>query len=123
MNEGPQVLTHNGRTFLVYCESNSTLFGAEHRLILVRSAAAGSWTRDYNLALMGIDNGSDPMVAKNWWRKDSTWLPFSLNGAITQLNLLSANPVFQQSNVAFGTGHASFTYDRAGVPWIGSFLG
>ena len=80
VNEGPEILVHDGRTFLVY-------------------SAAGSWTGDYCLAMMGIDGGADPMVPSNWWRLDD-------------------RPVMQSSNAAFGPGHASFPYDRNGVPYV-----
>ncbi|KZV99129.1 glycoside hydrolase family 43 protein [Exidia glandulosa HHB12029] len=80
VNEGPEILVHNGRTFLVY-------------------SAAGSWTQDYCLAFMGIDDGKDPLVASNWWRLDD-------------------RPVFWKSDKTFGVGHASFPYDRNGVPYI-----
>jgi GH43 family beta-xylosidase len=45
------------------------------------------------------DAGADPMVPSNWWRLDD-------------------RPVFWSSDVAFGPGHASFPFDRAGVPWV-----
>lgn len=80
VNEGPTILEHDGRWFLVY-------------------SAAGSWTDDYCLAFMGIDGGADPMNGANWWRLDD-------------------RPVFWKSDVAFGPGHASFTYDRDGTPYI-----
>jgi len=80
VNEGPTALFNNGRTFVIY-------------------SAAGSWDDDYCLAMMGIDNGADPMVASNWWALDD-------------------RPVFWKSDSAFGPGHASFTQDRNGVPYI-----
>ncbi|KAL1751690.1 glycoside hydrolase family 43 protein [Schizophyllum commune] len=80
VNEGPEILVHDGRTFLVY-------------------SAAGSWTGDYCLAMMGIDGGADPMVPSNWWRLDD-------------------RPVFWSSDVTFGVGHASFPFDRNGTPYI-----
>jgi len=81
INEGPTALFKNGRTFIVY------------------SAAAGSWGDNYCLALMGIDDGKDPLVRSNWWAKDDA-------------------PVFSKSDVAFGPGHASYTVDRNGIPYI-----
>ncbi|KAH9924080.1 glycoside hydrolase family 43 protein [Fomitopsis serialis] len=80
INEGPEILVHNNRTFLIY-------------------SAAASWTENYCLAMMGIDGGKDPLVASNWWTLDS-------------------RPVFSKSAVAFGPGHASFTYDHDGTPYI-----
>jgi len=80
VNEGPEILVNNGRTFLIY-------------------SAAGSWTQDYCLAMMGIDNGADPMVPGNWWRLDS-------------------RPVFWKSNEVFGVGHPSFPRDRTGASYI-----
>jgi len=48
INEGPQVLQHMGRTFVVF-------------------SGSGSWGPDYCLGIMGIDDLKDPLVASNWW--------------------------------------------------------
>ncbi|KZV82792.1 Arabinanase/levansucrase/invertase [Exidia glandulosa HHB12029] len=80
VNEGPEILVHGDRTFLVY-------------------SAAGSWTDNYCLALMGIDGGKDPMSPKNWWRLDD-------------------RPVMSSSDTALAPGHASFTTDRKGTPYV-----
>lgn len=45
--EGPQVIQHAGRTFIVY-------------------SCSGSWTADYQLGFMGIDELKDPLIAANW---------------------------------------------------------
>lgn len=82
VNEGPTMLEHGGRWFLVY-------------------SAAGSWTDDYCLAFMGIDNGADPMNAANWWRLDDRPVMWS-------------NP---EAGV-WAPGHASFTTDRDGTPYV-----
>ena len=47
--EGPQVLEHNGRWFLIF-------------------SASGSWTADYCLGMIGIDGGKNPLVRSNWWQ-------------------------------------------------------
>ncbi|KAG4066153.1 hypothetical protein HA402_010355 [Bradysia odoriphaga] len=80
--EGPQILHNAGRVFLVY-------------------SASGSWTPDYILGFMGIDNLADPLNYDNWWRHD--------------------RPVFwrhDEENV-YGVGHASLTTspDKR-EPWI-----
>ncbi|EJD38234.1 glycoside hydrolase family 43 protein [Auricularia subglabra TFB-10046 SS5] len=80
INEGPTALVNGKRWFIVY-------------------SAAGSWSDNYCLALMGIDGGKDPLKASNWWRLDD-------------------RPVMWSSSVAFGPGHASFTVDRAGTPHV-----
>ncbi|CAG7718764.1 unnamed protein product [Allacma fusca] len=49
LDEGPQVLEHNGRTFLIF-------------------SASGSWTADYCLGMIGIDGLRDPLVRSNWWQ-------------------------------------------------------
>jgi len=49
LDEGPQILQHNGRTFLIF-------------------SASGSWTADYCLGIIGIDGGKDPLVRSNWWQ-------------------------------------------------------
>lgn len=70
--EGPQVLQRGNRTLIIY-------------------SGSASWTAHYNLGMMGIDNGKDPLNSDNWWRHDQ--------------------PVFwrnDQENV-YGVGHASFT--------------
>ena len=71
--EGPQVLQHNGRTFVVF-------------------SASGSWTPDYCLGLMGIDDLKDPLVPSNWWN-DVDRRVFWRN----------------DEESVFGPGHASFT--------------
>lgn len=70
--EGPQILHNAGRVFVVY-------------------SASGSWTPDYILGFMGIDNLADPLVYDNWWRHD--------------------RPVFWRNDAedVYGVGHASFT--------------
>lgn len=47
--EGPEILQHNGRTFLIF-------------------SASGSWTADYCLGMIGIDGLKDPLVQGNWWQ-------------------------------------------------------
>jgi len=49
INEGPQVLEHNGRWFCIF-------------------SASGSWTADYQLGMIGIDGLKDPLVRGNWWQ-------------------------------------------------------
>jgi beta-xylosidase len=49
VNEGPEVLQRNGRTFLVY-------------------SASGCWTPDYKLGLLEL-TGSDPLSAASWTKK------------------------------------------------------
>ena len=71
--EGPQILEHNGRTFVVF-------------------SASGSWTADYCLGMMGIDDMKDPLVAGNWWN-DVDRCVFWRN----------------DEQGVYGTGHASFT--------------
>ncbi|ODN00762.1 Extracellular exo-alpha-(1-_5)-L-arabinofuranosidase [Orchesella cincta] len=80
--EGPQILHNAGRVFVIY-------------------SASGSWTADYNLGFMGIDNLADPMNPGNWWRHNQ--------------------PVFWRNDEqsVFGVGHASFTRSPDGSePWI-----
>lgn len=60
VNEGPEVLVHNGRTFLTYCKCRVYLVLRSAALTGLGAAAAGSWGADYCLGLMGIDNGADP---------------------------------------------------------------
>lgn len=45
--EGPEVLVHGGRTFVVY-------------------SASGSWTPDYCLGLLELTPGADPLDPKSW---------------------------------------------------------
>lgn len=47
VNEGPEVLQHGGRVFLVY-------------------SASGCWTDHYALGMLALVNGGDPMNAKAW---------------------------------------------------------
>ncbi|KAH7103755.1 Arabinanase/levansucrase/invertase [Auriculariales sp. MPI-PUGE-AT-0066] len=82
VNEGPEILKHDGRWFIVY-------------------SAAGSWSDDYCLALMGIDNGADPMNASNWWRLDDR-------------PVMWKNP----DGGVWAPGHASFTTARDGNPYV-----
>jgi GH43 family beta-xylosidase len=46
--EGPQVIQHAGRTFVVY-------------------SANGSWGPDYQLGMLGIDGLQDPLNPANWY--------------------------------------------------------
>jgi GH43 family beta-xylosidase len=80
--EGPQILHNKGRVFVVY-------------------SCSGSWTADYQLGFMGIDDLRDPLVPNNWWRHD--------------------RPVFWRNDAesVYGVGHASFTTSKDGSePWI-----
>ncbi|RDX47753.1 glycoside hydrolase family 43 protein [Lentinus brumalis] len=54
INEGPEILVNNGRTFLIFCE------------LLCPSPR----TSAYCLAFMGIDGGADPLIRSNWWVLD-----------------------------------------------------
>ena len=63
VNEGPEILVNNGRTFLVYCEYKLWSFVDMQLLIHAETAAAGSWTPNYCLAFMGIDGGADPRTS------------------------------------------------------------
>lgn len=47
VNEGPQMLTHNGKVFVVY-------------------SASGCWTDNYTLGLLTAAAGSDPMNPASW---------------------------------------------------------
>jgi GH43 family beta-xylosidase len=49
VNEGPEVLQRNGRTFLVY-------------------SASGCWTADYKLGLLEL-TGGDPLAASSWTKR------------------------------------------------------
>lgn len=71
--EGPQIIQHMGRTFVIY-------------------SASGSWTEDYCLGMIGIDDLKDPLVRENWWQDVD-------------------RPVFWKNDQAsvYGVGHASFT--------------
>lgn len=73
--EGPQILHNAGRVFVVY-------------------SCSGSWTADYKLGFMGIDNLADPLNRLNWWRYDQ--------------------PVFERNDEegVYGVGHASFTTSK-----------
>jgi len=72
--EAPQVLQNEGRTFVVF-------------------SASGSWTPDYCLGMMGIDEVRDPLVPTNWWN-DVDRCVFWRN----------------DPQSVYGTGHTSFTY-------------
>ena len=103
INEGPEILVANGRTFLIYCTYRKEVFrrrAADIKFLYL--AVAGSWTADYSLAMMGLNaNGDDPMNVANWWTLDT-------------------RPVFWQSaaNNVYGPGHASFPYSAGGTPMI-----
>jgi len=80
--EGPQILHNEGRVFVVY-------------------SASGSWTPDYIVGFMGIDNLLDPLIYENWWRYPE--------------------PVFWRNDDenVYGVGHASMTTSPDGKePWI-----
>lgn len=50
INEGPEVLQHDGKTYLIY-------------------SASGSWSNDYCLGMLSL-TGTDPMDAKAWVKSD-----------------------------------------------------
>lgn len=66
--EGPQVLQRDGKTFVIY-------------------SASGSWTADYCLGMIVLEDGADPMSADNW---------------------VSAGQVFARNRYAYGVGHCGF---------------
>lgn len=72
INEGPVVLQRNGRTFLVY-------------------SASTTWSEDYCLGMLTLENGADPMSAASWSK--------------------SMQPVFRKNAEygVFAPGHNSFT--------------
>ena len=72
--EGPQVLRRNGNTFVVY-------------------SASGSWTADYCLGMMVLEDGLDPMVASNWSQ---------------------GGQVFARNAFACGVGHCGFVSSKDG---------
>ena len=47
INEGPEILKYAGRTFVVF-------------------SAASTWTPDYCLSALVIDDNRDPMIPENW---------------------------------------------------------
>lgn len=72
INEGPVALHRNGRVFLIY-------------------SASTTWSEDYALGMLTLDEQSDPMDASSWMK--------------------SPQPVFRKSvkNGVYATGHNSFT--------------
>ncbi|KAH7104047.1 Arabinanase/levansucrase/invertase [Auriculariales sp. MPI-PUGE-AT-0066] len=96
VNEGPEIIEHNGRYFIVY-------------------SAAGSWTDDYCLAFMGIDGGADPMNGANWWRLDDRPVMWSNPDA----------GVWAPGHASFTTARDGTPYvvyhalDRSGAGWGG----
>jgi len=72
VNEGPWIVQNAGRTFLVF-------------------SASSTFTADYCLGIMGIDDLKDPLFASNWWN-DVNHCVFFRNDAES----------------VFTTGHASF---------------
>lgn len=82
INEGPVVLRRNGRLFLVY-------------------SASTTWSEDYALGMLTMDEGADPMLPSSWSK--------------------SPEPVFRKSveNKVYATGHNSFTTSPDGrEDWI-----
>ncbi|CAL8144672.1 unnamed protein product [Orchesella dallaii] len=72
VNEGPFIVENAGRTFLIF-------------------SASSTFTPDYCLGMMGIDDLRDPLIQSNWWN--------DLNFCLFQRN---------DGEGVFGTGHASF---------------
>lgn len=72
INEGPVTLHRNGRIFLVY-------------------SASTTWSEDYALGMLTMDENADPMDPSSWHK--------------------SMEPVFRKSieNGVYATGHNSFT--------------
>lgn len=69
---------------------------------------------------MGIDNLADPRKDSIHWLVCNTRLIKNPRASVVRSNwwVLDDRPVFWKSDVAFGPGHASFPYDRNGVPYI-----
>lgn len=72
INEGPVTLHRNGRIFLIY-------------------SASTTWSEDYALGMLTMNEEDDPMLASSWTK--------------------SLQPVFRKSieNNVYATGHNSFT--------------
>ncbi|GLX66534.1 glycoside hydrolase family 43 protein [Paenibacillus glycanilyticus] len=72
INEGPVMLKRNGKVFLVY-------------------SASTTWSEDYSLGMLAMDESADPMAAQSWTK--------------------TMQPVFKKSvdNGVYATGHNSFT--------------
>jgi GH43 family beta-xylosidase len=81
-NEGPVTLHRNGRIFLIY-------------------SASTTWSEDYALGMLTMNEEDDPMLASSWAK--------------------SLQPVFRKSieNNVYATGHNSFTTSPDGLEdWI-----
>lgn len=77
--EGPQILRRDGRTFLIY-------------------SASGSWTADYCLGMLVLEDGADPLQPSAWH---------------------SAGQVFARNDHASGVGHCGFVQSADGSEdWI-----
>lgn len=50
LNEGPQILKHNGKVYVIY-------------------SCSGSWEPTYKLGQLSIDEAADPMNPQNWTKK------------------------------------------------------
>ncbi|CAM3883572.1 glycoside hydrolase family 43 protein [Cohnella lubricantis] len=82
INEGPVILKRNGRIYLVY-------------------SASTTWSEDYCLGMLTMEEQADPMLAASWAK--------------------SMEPVFRKSveNGVYATGHNSFTQSPDGEEdWI-----
>ncbi|KAJ6620840.1 Alpha-L-arabinofuranosidase B [Pseudolycoriella hygida] len=79
VNEGPFIVRNADRVFLVFSGSST-------------------WTPDYCLSMMGIDNVKDPLVRSNWW-DDLDRCVFFKN----------------EEEGIYTTGHASFTSSPDGT--------
>lgn len=77
INEGPVILRRNGRIFMVY-------------------SASTTWSEDYSLGMLTMEENGDPMDPKSWTK--------------------SMQPVFCKSveNGVYATGHNSFTQSPDG---------
>lgn len=82
INEGPVILSRNGKLFLVY-------------------SASTTWSEDYALGLLTMDEGDDPMESSSWNK--------------------SMTPVFRkcEEQGVYATGHNSLTVSPDGTEdWI-----
>ncbi|MDO3409856.1 glycoside hydrolase family 43 protein [Saccharibacillus sp. CPCC 101409] len=82
INEGPVILYRSGRLFMVY-------------------SASTTWSEDYALGMLTMDENADPMLASSWTK--------------------SEQPVFRKNveEKVFATGHNSFTVSPDGTEdWI-----
>lgn len=95
VNEGPEILQTNGRTFIVFSASSTSF-------------------EDYCLGIMGIDNYADPLLRANWWKNDEGCVFYKNQDESVYTTGHASMTTSPDGKESFLVYHAT---DRPDAPW------